>query len=50
MEASRLLKTISESFDTAQDERLGIGFHLTVFPFMLRCSKHSELSFCNLLG
>lgn len=31
---------LSESFDEAQDERRRFDI-LDIFPFMLRCSKHS---------
>ena len=34
---------LSESFDGAQDERRGVNI-IVDFPFMLRISKHSELS------
>jgi len=37
----RMLKTISESFDEAQDERRAFDI-IEDFPFMLRLSKHSE--------
>jgi hypothetical protein len=43
-----LLKTLSESFDSAQDERLSL-ISLRIFPFMLRLSKHSEPFFSNSL-
>ena len=43
-----LLKTLSESFDCAQDERLSL-ISLRIFPFMLRLSKHSEPFFSNSL-
>jgi hypothetical protein len=33
---------MSESFDGAQDERMGFDI-IEDFPFMLRLSKHSEL-------
>jgi hypothetical protein len=39
-EASTLLKTLSESFDAAQDERRGVEI-AEDFPYMLRFSKHS---------
>jgi hypothetical protein len=45
---SRRLKTLSESFDQAQDERRLFDI-IEVFPSMLRLSKHSELFFSNLL-
>jgi hypothetical protein len=35
-----VLKTLSESFDGAQDERSGFEM-IDDFPFMLRFSKHS---------
>jgi hypothetical protein len=38
---NRLLKTLSESFDGAQDERRDFDI-IDDFPFMLRPSKHSE--------
>jgi hypothetical protein len=41
-------KTLSESFDGAQDERSGSEI-IEDFPFMLRFSKHSEPFFRNLL-
>jgi hypothetical protein len=41
MPTGRLLKTLSESFDGAQDERRRIDM-IDDFPFMLRVSKHSE--------
>jgi hypothetical protein len=37
-EISRLLKTLSESFDVAQDERRGFEI-VDEFPFMLRGSR-----------
>ena len=40
-----LLKTLSESFDSAQDERWSL-ISLRIFPFMLRLAKHSE-TFCS---
>ena len=40
-----LLKTLSESFDSAQDERWSL-ISLRIFPFMLRLSKRSE-TFCS---
>ena len=40
--SSRLLKTLSESFDIAQDERRGFEI-VDDFPFMLRLSKHGYL-------
>jgi len=36
-----MLKTLSESFDKAQDERTPFDI-IEDFPFMLRLSKHSE--------
>jgi hypothetical protein len=41
-------KTLSESFDSAQDERRGVDI-IVDFPFMLRISKHSGSFFSNLL-
>jgi len=41
-------KTLSESFDGAQDERTGFDI-IEDFPFMLRLSKHSEPFFSKLL-
>jgi len=35
-------KTLSESFDDAQDERRSFDISENFFPFMLRFSKHSE--------
>jgi hypothetical protein len=46
---SELLRTLSESFDVAQDDRRGFVID-DYFPFMLRASKHSEPFFSNLLG
>ena len=40
-------KTLSESFDGAQDERRGFDI-IEAFPFMLRLSKHSEPFFSDL--
>jgi hypothetical protein len=42
-------KTLSESFDEAQDERRDFDI-IEDFPFMLRPSKHSEPFFSNLLA
>jgi len=43
-----LLKTLSESFHSAQDERWSL-ISLRIFPFMLGLSKHSETFFSNSL-
>jgi hypothetical protein len=49
LEMQPLLKSLSESFDGAQDERR--EFDITDdFPFMLRYSKHSGTFFSHLLG
>jgi len=47
--SSRLLKTLSESFDMAQDERRGFEI-IDDFPFMLKLSKHSDSSLSRLLA